>query len=602
MRAVALMSFWKIKNSLRTLVTDPRKFVPAIILLVLMAFPITMMILSRGMSANFVKRAAMRQRYYSQYREPGSRSHAAVRTDYDPSRLMTPRSEIDPETFAAAITLTLILIGFGIINTGLGDRLLALSPSDVDYLFPAPISRRIVLAYRMPGLTIGAVGIALYLLFMISMFTQVSGPTMPNAGHTISPWWVNPLALFLSGGVYFNLAMFLSIQFLERKVFQKALWFVAIVLGATFCYLVSLGGVELAVQFLQSPVLRGVFIPSTLASDTLIASYSQQPAGGPLTWLLIGYIATFAMLLSSKANWYEQSIASTDKWTAFRQAAKGGWSGVMAVKAASYKYRGSKPYTVPPFGKHAVALFWAHLCAAAKKPIPNFVVPLLAGLVVGGAGATAVRSIVGGLTRPAREGPAANLGAESLGYTILGLMIFYLWQGFMTTSRTASESSIRRRELIAPLPISGWQSVAADMGVPVCAVLICFFAASLTYIALGGPNALLVAFGFGIAMPLRLAGRIVLQHVVVMAYPDLADKIQRLISILIGAIIGLPFLILEVLVCLPGLFLHSVWAAIIPLTLLQFPLGALFLFLAGRASERAIATGEPVSLLRLARS
>jgi hypothetical protein len=425
---------------------------------------------------------------------------------------------------------------------------------------------------------------------------------MPNTGHTISPWWVNPLGLFLSGGIYFNLAMFLSIQFKERGFFQKGLWVLGAILGVTVCYLAASGGIDLAVQFLQSPVLRTIFYPSALASDTILAAYSQQPASGPLGILLIGYAITLALLLCSNSNWYEQSIASTDKWTAFRQAAKGGWSGVMAVKAASYKYRGSKTYTVAPFGRHAVALFWAHLCAAAKKPVPNFIIPMLAGLFVGGAGATAIHSIVGGLTRPGREGHAAGSGSESLGYTLLGIMIFYLWQGFMTTSRTASESTVRRRELIAPLPISGWKTVAADMGVPVCAVLICFVMATASYIAMGGPDALLVAFGFGIAMPLRLATRIVLQHIVVLAYPDLADKIQRLLSMLICTVVGIPFLIAEAVVCLPGLFLHSVWGALIPLALVQIPLGALFLFLAGRASERAIATGEPVSLLRLVRT
>jgi hypothetical protein len=181
-------------------------------------------------------------------------------------------------------------------------------------------------------------------------------------------------------------------------------------------------------------------------------------------------------------------------------------------------------------------------------------------------------------------------------------MVFYLWQGFMTTSRLASEASIRRRELIAPLPIPGWQSVAADMGVPISAVLICFLIASLAYVSFGGPDPLLVAFGFGLAMPLRLATRIVLQHIVIIAYPDLADKIQRLISMLIGAIVGIPFMIAEVIVCLPGLFLHSAWGMLVPFTLVQIPLGALFLFLAGKASERATATGEPVSLIGLVRS
>lgn len=602
MRAVALMSLWKVKNALRTLFTDPRKLVPALLFLVLMAFPLTMTILSRGMSNSYLKQAAFSRRYTSRYGGSRTTSGASVRTAYDASRFNPAKADIDPNTFSAAITLTLILIGIAIINTGLGDRLLALGPSDVDYLFPAPISRRVVLAYRIPGLTVGSVGIALYLLFMISMFTQVLEPNFPNSGTTISPWWVNPAALFLSGGVYLNIAMYLSVQFSERSSFKKGLWVFASVLGIAFGYVAYVGGVESAVEFLQMPVLRSVFIPSALASDTVVAAYSQQPAGAPLLWLLFGYLGTLALLLSSDSNWYEQSIASTDKWTALRQAAKGGWSGVMAAKASSYRYRGSKPYTIRPFGSRAIALFWAHLCAAAKKPIPNFIVPLMAGLVVGGGGAVAIRSIVNNLGGPMRHGSTPIVGAESFGYTLVGVMVFYLWQGFMTTSRTASESSIRRRELVAPLPISGWQSVAADMGVPVCAILVCFVSAAITYIALGGPNPILLGFGFGISMPLRLATRIVLQHIVVIAYPDLADKMQRLISMLIGSIVGIPFLLLEVVVCLPGVFLHSIWAALIPLTLIQFPLGALFLFLAGKASERAIATGEPVRLIGLVRT
>jgi len=490
------------------------------------------------------------------------------------------------------------LIGIGVINTGLGDRLLALGPSDVDYLFPAPISRRIVLAYRLPSLTFGAVGIALYVLFMISMFTQMSDPVMPNSGDTVSPWWVNPVALFLSGGIYLNLAMTISIRVPKRSTYQKGLWIVSSLLGAAFAYVAWIGGVETAGKLLQAPALRVLFLPSALASDALIAAYSQQPPWSPLLWLLLGYVSSLALMFSSNANWYEQSIASTEKWTALRQAAKGGWAGVMAVKAASYKYKGAKEYTITPFGTHAGALFWAHLCAAAKKPIPNFILPLAAGLAFGGIGGTTIRSIMGGLSSSSHR-LHSDIGTESLGYTVLGLMAFYLWQGFMTTSRTASEASIRRRELTAPLPIIGWQSVLADLGVPFCAVVICFVSGALAYLVVGGPSAAFVAFGFGLALPMRLTGRIALQHVVVIAYPDLADKIQRLISMLVGMAIGLPFLVLEAVACLPGLFFHSIWAALIPLTLIQIPLAVLFFTLAGKATERAIATGEPVRIFGL---
>lgn len=191
--------------------------------------------------------------------------------------------------------------------------------------------------------------------------------------------------------------------------------------------------------------------------------------------------------------------------------------------------------------------------------------------------------------------------ADSFQYTLIAILVFYCWQGFMTTSRLASEASIRRRELVSPLPLPGWKAVAADVGVPVLAATMCFLLGGITYACLGGPFAAMVVLALCLMIPLRIAGRIVLQHVVVIAYPDLSDKVQRLVSMFIGTIAGMPFLIAEAVVCLPALFLQSVWAALIALTLVQIPLLAVFLFFAGKASERAIATGEPVSLWALAR-
>lgn len=114
-----------------------------------------------------------------------------------------------------------------------------------------------------------------------------------------------------------------------------------------------------------------------------MAAYGHHPAGGLLNWLFVGYAGSLGLMFATNANWYEQSIASTDKWSNLRQAAKGGWAGLMAARAATFRYQSEKDFTVAPFGRYAVALFWAHLCATAKKPLANFGVPLFTGLAFG---------------------------------------------------------------------------------------------------------------------------------------------------------------------------------------------------------------------------
>ena len=94
-----------------------------------------------------------------------------------------------------------------------------------------------------------------------------------------------------------------------------------------------------------------------------------------------------------------------------------------------------------------MALFWAHLCAAAKRPLTNFITPFIGGLGVG---------VFGAIATVRNQG--AGLQDNIIGYTGILMVVAYGSLGFMTTAKTASESAMRRRELISPLPISGWKT------------------------------------------------------------------------------------------------------------------------------------------------
>jgi len=555
MRAIALLSAFKVRNGLRTLFTDPRKLIPLIIFLVIVVGSVAL--------ANWGMGQQM---------------------------LDGPHPTLNGDEFSAGVMIALILLGLGFIDTGLGDGLLAFGMCDVDYLFPSPISRRVILAYRLPGLMFGNLFMAGFALFAFSVATQFGQPRMGVMGHTIPAGWVAPTALYLSGGIYMNLAMFISITVANRKTYHKALAAITISLCGVLGMLGWLHGMRAVVTVMQSEWVRWIFLPSTLGAKTLLAGYAKQPTAPYLGWLVLGYLVSLVPMFLSKSNWFEQSIVSTERMSSFRSAARGGYATLMAARASSFRHKGERPYTLPPFGRGAMALFWAHLCAAAKRPLTNFITPFIGGLGVG---------VFGAIATVRNQG--AGLQDNIIGYTGILMVVAYGSLGFMTTAKTASESAMRRRELISPLPISGWKTVAANLATPYCSGLLFFFGCALTYMTFRAPNWQLLCFGIAIGLSLRLAARMALQYIIGVTYPDAADKIQQFFAVGIYGLVALPFIVLELIVCAPGILLHSFWGALIPVTLLQIPLTALFITVAGKATERSIATGEQVTLFSLVR-
>jgi len=549
MRAVALLSAFKFRNALRTLFSDPRKLAPFVLLILI----VSAMIFLGNMGIN--------------QPHPGSSPN-----------------ELNPRGFAMGVTISLILLGLSFIDAGLGDTLLAFGMPDVDYLFPSPISRRVVLLYRLPALMFSAMFMAGFVLMALSLTMQAAHPKWIHPGNTIAPGWAAPAALFLSGGIYMNLAMFISVSVNQRNLIHKALMGAIFVAGGALGLLGWQRGFVAVETVMESRWVFWGFLPSSLASQSLVAGFSHQPSLGPLGWLAIGYVISLVPMFSSNANWYEQSIVSTEKTTAFRQAARGGYAALASAKATSYKQRRNRTYTISPFGQGAGALFWAHLCAAAKKPMGNFIGPLAGGIGTGFFGAFAT---------------AANAETENIGFAALLGIGLYCSMGFLASAKAACEAAIRRRELLSPLPIAGWKTVVANLGVPICTILLFFGGCGISYAAMRSPSWQLVAFAFCLCLPLRLIARMVLQYIIGIAYPDIADKIQQFFAVGVYGIATTPFLCIEAILCIPGMVLHSLWGVFIAITLFQLPLTAFLLFLAGKATEKAVATGEPVRLLSL---
>jgi hypothetical protein len=302
----------------------------------------------------------------------------------------------------------------------------------------------------------------------------------------------------------------------------------------------------------------------------------------PIRFLSACYLGSLVPMFASNSNFYERSIASSERVAASRRAAKAGFAALQANKAASIRFKSTRMYTIPPFGQGAQALAWAHLCAAAKKPYANFLFPALGGVGCG------VAAHFAGVT------------VHESGIGAIVLVSFYLSFGFMASAKAASESAVRRGDLIAPLPITAWKAVVANLTVPWLAMFGFCLGAGITYAGTGSDEWPLIAFGLCLTFPLRLGARMVLQYILVLSYPDFADKVQQLIAAGVYYMFAAPFFFVELILAIPAILLHSVWVGLITLSVLQVPFLVLLLWLAGLASDRAVASGEPVNLFKLA--
>ncbi|HWD41280.1 MAG TPA: putative ABC exporter domain-containing protein, partial [Fimbriimonas sp.] len=476
---------------------------------------------------------------------------------------------------SAVIEVSLIALVLAVLDQGFGDGLLAFAPSDVDYVFPSPISRRIVLLYRVPRLIFNAFFLAAIPLMLYFSFSRVLLIQSNMREFSRGP---STLAIVLCTGFYLNVALLVAVRVVDRTNWRRCLLAAAVLMGAVLGLTYLARGLDGFVGLALSAPLETAFLPVTLTMHVLRSQLTGVSSGHAGAYLAALYAVSFVLVFLTDTNFYEQSIVSSERFAALRAAAKGGVASVMAARATMRRQRSFRGYSLPPFGQGAGALLWAHLCAAWKRPFFNF-------------GFAFLGSIVAGLI-----GVGAGRDQPAVGYGVLYFLAFYASIGYLTSARTAAESAIRRRDLISPLPLPAWQVVAANLSVPTITALLFGLGAGITCVLLHFSHPGYVAFALIVIFPIRVLSRMLVQYVTLLAYPDLSDRIQQVFSQFVAYLLFIPLVVVEGVLILPGILLQSPSLALGALLVTDCLFVWLLLYLAGKASAKAITTGEPVSL------
>ena len=365
------------------------------------------------------------------------------RANRPPAAAQSVAEAADAENLGAAVLFGFLLSGWFFAK----DRAaLAFTDAEVMNLFPAPLPRSLLLAYRILRGQTAILFTTLMLLVFTGRIALGFGAILPALG-----WWVVLSTVSLHG---------LGASFAVQRLTERGLasgWRRLLTLAVP-----GTAAVVLWLWYLSLPQ------PPTLEADDTASQFilrwqhfaSEVFHSGPAPWLLwpfrlvvrplfatgfldgLGRFAPALALLALQAVWvlrsavsFEEATLEQSRRTAERVA--GMRSGRGRIRRPS---RSAEPYALSPIGARWVALWWCGLIESHETPRRWF---LIAGVTL--AGVIGVRQLV------TDESVPLALGMIATG--LCGLMVLIGGQ----TAAQRFARTLRELDLYKAFPIAGWE-------------------------------------------------------------------------------------------------------------------------------------------------
>jgi ABC-2 type transport system permease protein len=350
------------------------------------------------------------------------------------------------------ILLTVLIVNWAIPRTAS----LAFSEAEIAFLFPAPVTRRMLVHYRLLGSQLGVVTTAL-------IFTVVFGRGSGLAGnlwfHAIG-WWL----ILATVNLHFMGTSFVYSRLLNRSLTSRAGRVAAIaIVWLTFCVPIlwvwsrasrpqpaDLASAHEFAAYLAAQ-LRIAPVPWLLAVPKLVVAPYFASTGAAFALALGPVLAILAAhyfwVLNIEVSFEEASIARAEKRAKkVRAVQQGDWRGQAVARKAQ-----APPFDLRRMGRPEVAFLWKNLLATNVIFRPRAAAVILA--VALGGSEWLVRI-------PGMEGP------RILAATVCGLLLgFTLLLGPMF-ARQDLRTDLANADLLKAYPLRGWQVVLGELLTP----------------------------------------------------------------------------------------------------------------------------------------
>jgi hypothetical protein len=372
------------------------------------------------------------------------------------------RQTISPDYFP------LIEIGFAVVLLIVvlapwfwpGGKGMSFTEAEIQFLFPAPISRSALIRFRLLK---GQIGIIFGTL--ISVFVFGRGSMFPHPWFLLGTVWLVYSFLFC----YSMAASLSKASLIEHGVsgLRRQFW----VIGLVALTLVSIAAwVRWYIpppKISELPAPEEIFRWIAAIAESGPAFYFLWPfralihpafSADVTTFLFrmipaLGILAvTYVWVLGSDARFEEASVERAEKVARALEAGRSGKQGVLAIRAAKSR---RPPFSLAPSGAPAVALLWKNLISAGRMRLRIVLVILTLVAVIG---MSAMNS--GGGVRIAWTIIGSTTAGMACFFTILGPMMF----------RDDLRNDLLQSDVIKSLPISGRDVVLGEVLAP-CVIL-----------------------------------------------------------------------------------------------------------------------------------
>ncbi|MDO8585582.1 MAG: putative ABC exporter domain-containing protein [Armatimonadota bacterium] len=495
MRALAYLQLRLFVNSIKHIARSPKRLIPAILLAV---FVLPSLLMNLAIAVMGVPR-------YGSY---GHKEYL---------------EGLQAEALWSGVFALLALVVVYTLYNALSEGLLIFSASHIDFVFPSPVNRRVVLIFKLLGdYSKYAMYAGFVFLFVIPpFFGMAGGPVFPaalycwlgtvfllilatNVSHTLNIATTYTASRFSAAGAVVRTAILALVA--------------ATVLAGIYHYRQSGDALASLVASVYAGAARVILAPVSWCANLIVGPLTGQTAGAVLLVAALGLlaIASALVLLARPENFYEPSLGISGRMA--RLKAAGG--NLAALRIEAMKRRRNASYSrspVPPFGRGASALIWKNLVTRTRASRSTlailFLLPPLLAAAVG---------------YFAREPEIQRFSPFA--------MVYVVWI-VSSASQQELRSEFRQVDIIKAIPASGFSVVAAQVFSQwlLVAVLTIVGALSVLVFIPGADH-----YFLGIATLGSLTIGFVCiaaSSVPVLLYPDARDKWQLLIPTWITMIV-----------------------------------------------------------------
>ncbi len=280
--------------------------------------------------------------------------------------------DLPPEILGPILYALLLMVASQSLLLGATGKLFSFSPSDVNFLFPAPVSRRTVLLFHLTFDYIKVLGLILWLVLIT--LTVIAG----TGGQYLRQYIIlAPLALTLLIVLVTNAGRWIHLLSLRRRPPYRFLppivaWSSSLILLAAVGWMVGRSGqVGWSVawnEFIGSSVARTVLYPITSTWEVCLVAFTGrgEEAVVNIALLFLLTVISLIVLLSQRENFYEPAITVSQWRYRIREALRrGDYEGLWAVQVA-IGARKRPRLSFPPFGSGPWALLWKEVLVSLR--------------------------------------------------------------------------------------------------------------------------------------------------------------------------------------------------------------------------------------------